>query len=166
VVERFWEQVDVRGPDECWPWLGPKDGKQNGYGHMRVAGKTLKAHRIAWELTRGPIPQFVECRGACICHSCDSRSCCNPKHLFLSNQKGNLADMDAKGRRVNKMQDGEANSNARLTNEIVMQILSATDLTCKQAGIAFGTSPENVCMIRNGKRWAHIHKTQEAHRGN
>jgi hypothetical protein len=71
--QRFWEKVDRRGPDECWPWLASTDGK--GYGSFRV-GKHQRAHRFAYELLIGPIPA-----GLVIDHLCRNRACVNPAHM-------------------------------------------------------------------------------------
>lgn len=77
--QRFWMKVDRRGPDECWEWTGKKDN--NGYGKMYDGGsidynKQYAAHRISWEINRGPIPT-----GLTIDHLCRNRGCVNPDHL-------------------------------------------------------------------------------------
>lgn len=79
----FWAKVDRSGPDECWPWTGSlNDG---GYGRIAHKGRQTLAHRVAYELTAGAIPDgFVIDH---ICHDdscrmpCGHRSCCNPAHL-------------------------------------------------------------------------------------
>ena len=77
----------------CKLWAGKtQTGRKDPYG---VLGSKL-AHRAAWETEYGPIPP-----GLCVCHYCDVRLCVEPLHLWLGTQKENLADMDAKGRRVN-----------------------------------------------------------------
>ena len=57
VVERFWSKVDKRGPDDCWPWLGTLE--PTGYGQFFTNGtpRLAKAHRFAYELVVGPIPE-------------------------------------------------------------------------------------------------------------
>lgn len=91
VEERFWQRVALT--DECWPWLGAKN--KNGYGTFsptKELSKTL-AHRFAWELYRGPIPE-----GMLVCHTCDNPECTNPKHLFLGTPQDNMDDKVRKGR--------------------------------------------------------------------
>lgn len=89
---RFWSYVDQSGgPDACWPWMRSVD--RQGYGRQVVDGHGWGAHRIAWTLTRGPIPD-----GLVTCHHCDNPPCCNPAHLFVGTQRENLADMKRKGR--------------------------------------------------------------------
>ena len=84
-VERFWERVAKCGWDECWVWLGDC---RDGYGRVTVASKNVVAHRFAWELEYGPIPE-----GIFVLHRCDNRPCVNAGHLFLGTQKDNMDDM-------------------------------------------------------------------------
>ena len=90
-MDKFWNKVDRRGPDDCWPWLKGKDRK--GYGQTTIAYQHHRAHRLAWELANGPIPA-----GLCVLHRCDNPPCCNPGHLWLGTQRDNAHDAIAKGR--------------------------------------------------------------------
>lgn len=74
VEPRFWAKVDQRGTDECWVWTGFRHPK--GYGYFRVDGRSLAAHRVAYELCVAPIPD-----GLTIDHLCRNRACVNPAHL-------------------------------------------------------------------------------------
>jgi hypothetical protein len=70
------------------------------------------AHRLAYEISKGPIE-----KGLVICHTCDNGLCINPSHLFKGTVRDNALDAVAKGR-IPKMvrgQGGEANLNAKLT---------------------------------------------------
>lgn len=88
---RFWRRVKRGTRYSCWPWLGPRN--QKGYGLAATGSRTEAAHRVAWTLTHGPIPQ-----GKFALHRCDNPPCCNPRHLFLGTQIDNMADMRRKGR--------------------------------------------------------------------
>lgn len=75
---RFWAKVDQRGPDECWLWNGTI--LSSGYGQFWCPPKKHLAHRFAYELVVGPIPDgltldHVKARG------CTNRNCVNPAHL-------------------------------------------------------------------------------------
>lgn len=88
--ETFWARVQ-RGPG-CWTWTGRRTAF--GYGELQMAGRHVTAHRLAWELTYGSIPD-----GQSVLHSCDNPPCCRPTHLWLGSQADNLHDMFRKGRR-------------------------------------------------------------------
>lgn len=70
--ERFWSKV--RRTETCWEWIAGK--KPAGYGAFGVNYKTVLAHRFAYELMVGPIPD-----GLHIDHLCRNRACVNPDHL-------------------------------------------------------------------------------------
>jgi len=91
-IDRFWEKVEVKGDDECWPWKASQVGT-TGYGQFRLNEQKPRAHRIAWFIANGTIPEGLK-----ICHSCDNTLCCNPAHLWAGTQKENIRDMISKGR--------------------------------------------------------------------
>ncbi|MEB3319596.1 MAG: hypothetical protein VKI63_01475 [Cyanobium sp.] len=78
---RFWSHVDIRGPDECWPWALPVEPHK---GDFRI--------RRPWD--RKPI--FCSIGRATLWNSwgdlgllpyerlCDTRLCCNPLHLRIT----------------------------------------------------------------------------------
>lgn len=66
----FWVKASVAGAAACWPWAGARNRK--GYGNFR----SRSAHRVAFELVRGPVPAGLE-----IDHLCGNRACVNPIHL-------------------------------------------------------------------------------------
>lgn len=91
-IERFWSKVDRSGgPDACWPWTAGQG--RDGYGKFWIEGRTIAAHRIAFLLRAGEIPE-----GAWVLHSCDAPICCNPEHLRAGSHLENMADMKARGR--------------------------------------------------------------------
>ena len=90
--ETFWRYVDKT--DGCWLWMGSRD--KDGYGLFCADYQRTPAHRVAWELINGAIPN-----GMFVCHNCpggDNPSCVRPDHLFLGTNTDNLRDMAKKGR--------------------------------------------------------------------
>lgn len=89
VAERFWPHVDTTGgPAACWPWTGSRNAY--GYGSFATGKKSMLAHRQAYELVQGPIPQGMVLDHVCHTASCTvparqcpHRACCNPAHLAV-----------------------------------------------------------------------------------
>lgn len=145
--ERFQSRVDVRGPEECWPWTGPC--VQAGYGVLWRDGNNYGAHRVAWELANGPIP-----KGLFICHHCDNPPCCNPAHLFLGTQAENDADRTMKGRssRGARHPDSKLNENAvRVIRRRFAAGEHAHDLAAE-----FGVSKTTLWQAATRKTWRHV----------
>jgi hypothetical protein len=67
----------------------------SGYGALKLKGKKVNTHRLAYELVKGEIPD-----GMCVCHSCDNRKCIEISHLWLGSKADNNRDMGQKGRAV------------------------------------------------------------------
>jgi hypothetical protein len=86
LAERFWTKVAKAGPDECWMWTGAKT--PNGYGQINLGGRKGKrraAHRVAYELCVGPIPD-----GHDLDHHCENKGCVNPAHLEPVTRQDNM----------------------------------------------------------------------------
>lgn len=91
-VERFWEKVEIRGPDECWPWLASVE--RFGYGRCKGPNdRPDRSHRVSYEIANGPIP-----KGAFVRHVCDNPRCVNPTHLVLGTVQDNNQDRHERGR--------------------------------------------------------------------
>lgn len=86
----FWERKTITLTG-CWEWVGSR--RHRGYGQVNFKGKIRKAHRVAWELSFGIVPD-----GLSVLHKCDNPPCINPDHLFVGDQQDNINDMFTKGR--------------------------------------------------------------------
>jgi hypothetical protein len=83
VLDRFNEKIEIDQNTGCWVWIAGKDG--GGYGAFKMGHKMEIAHRVAYELYIGSIPE-----GKNIDHLCRNRSCVNPDHLEPVSQKENV----------------------------------------------------------------------------
>lgn len=85
--ERFWDKVSKSPDDGCWLWTSALTVERHGV--FRLEGRTVSAHRLAYEMAVGQIPEGLEidhtchsrdltCRGG---KACMHRRCVNPDHL-------------------------------------------------------------------------------------
>lgn len=98
--ERFWAKVDVRGPNECWPWKASKWA--NGYGQFAVEPlvRHQGAHIYAYETVHGKVPEGLVIDHEChnrdpkcrLDKQCPHRACCNPAHLSVKTRRQNVVD--------------------------------------------------------------------------
>jgi hypothetical protein len=89
---RFWANVAIT--PSCWLWLASCN--RWGYGKAYADGHHIGAHRLAWMLLVGPVPD-----GLHVLHNCpggDNPACLNPAHLWLGTNEANIADRHRKGR--------------------------------------------------------------------
>ena len=77
---RFWRHVNKA--DDCWLWAAQTS---DGYGRFSVNGRSTRAHRFAWEMRHGPIPDERQ-----IDHLCRVRRCVNPDHMELVDNRTNV----------------------------------------------------------------------------
>lgn len=89
LVDRFWPKVDILRADGCWHWVGSIGN--SGYGKVSVGRGVMSAHRAAFQLAHGYLPEVVM-------HTCDVKRCVNPAHLRAGTYADNTRDMFEKGR--------------------------------------------------------------------
>ena len=82
LAARLWEKVDKSG--DCWLWLGSL-GHGGRYGSIHRGDGMVPAHRVAYELTIGPIPAGME-----IDHLCRTPRCVRPDHLEPVTHRENM----------------------------------------------------------------------------
>lgn len=155
----FWRHVKLPvgvSDEDCWEWSG--GFHVSGYGKMKSGGRTLGAHRVAYEIYRGEIPA-----GLYVCHRCDCPSCVNPSHLFAGTSKENNNDAINKGRRrrfpvVRNKLVGVRNHASRLVDEQVLQIKSALAGGEPKAALArrYKVSRSSIHRIATGIGWRHV----------
>jgi len=167
-AERFWAKVTT-AEKGCWLWRGSTQPK--GYGTFRCGpGAPQLAHRIAWILIRGEIPN-----GLLVLHKCDVPGCVRPSHLFVGDHAANMADMSAKGRhwakvhpekvkrgdahyyrqRPEEIRRGEAHGSAKLSAADVktIRLSRLAGATYDQISSAFGISRSHAHRIVMKENW-------------
>lgn len=110
---KFWSRVEKT--KTCWIWKASI--VDSGYGHFYLDGKQIRAHRMAWILTKGQIP-----KNKFVCHHCDIPACVRPAHLFIGTAKDNTQDMINKNRKKFGDTKGEKSCKAKLKNKDVLKI--------------------------------------------
>ena len=143
---RYWRNVEKR--DGCWLWKGNTNA--DGYGRFCIQRKHIYAHRFAWEITYGLIPE-----GMFVCHKCDNPTCVNPDHLFLGTAADNNRDMLHKGRGGFGTLLGEHNGNSKLTETRVaeMRELHKSGLSVRKLAALFGIGHSQVHNIVTEQNW-------------
>lgn len=149
VADRFWEKVERRGQNECWPWLASVRRKDEGYGAFYYEGRHQPAQRVALILSGTEVPV-----GMVVCHHCDNPGCVNPVHLFIGTNRDNDADRVAKERQAR----GSKNGASKLTERQVWAIRKLRDIGTKPALLAewFGITAAHVWSLCNQNVWTHI----------
>ena len=155
LADRFWEKVDIQGPDDCWEWTAGKI--KGGYGRLQVDGSRRMATHVLFYIRQGYWPP----QGRTANHHCDNSPCLNPKHLYLGTQKSNIYDMVQRGRARggNGGLQGELCGRAKLTDEevrIIKRLLTHEGITQKELAFRFGVSKPIISRIKTGKIWRHV----------
>ena len=138
--EKAWEtRYDWKTPPNHWPWNQVTVDANGcwlvrntriGYARIQVNGHRRVAHRLAFEIAFGPIPD-----GKLVCHTCDTKPCIRPTHLFAGTSSDNAYDAYIKGRshpptgsrgaKTPHRAKGESNGNSRLLTTDIQSIREA-----------------------------------------
>jgi len=148
----FWERV-APGPG-CWIWSGSRI--HHGYGRVKRDRRLELAHRVAWELVNGPVPD-----GLCVLHHCDNPPCVNPAHLFVGTNSDNILDAVAKGRAAHqshpeRVARGEGTAAAKLTAAQVIEIRQLhrpRRVSYPMLARRYGVSKQTIKNIVTGRWW-------------
>lgn len=149
--QRFHAKYD-QAASGCWLWRAATDTP--GYGRFQWNGRLEGAHRVAWEIAFGPIPD-----GKYVLHRCNTKKCVNPAHLYLGDASINAKDALRDGLLVIPDRAGENNGNARLTKYEVTAIRSAYSrggVSQQSLASRFGVQQAAISKIVRGLAWSGV----------
>lgn len=146
--------VDKRSSKECWPWIGKS--KSNGYGQINtdLFGKKrpVAASRMCFALFKNNgknPPSNMD-----VCHTCDNRLCCNPKHLFLGTRKDNMQDAKIKGRTSWGSRSGRSVINEQTALSILFEIQDGRNT--KDIAKFYSVSESTIYRLKRRESWTHV----------
>ncbi len=148
--DRFWAKVQKPSGDGCWFWTGARN--KLGYGLFGVGRRSELAHRVAYKLVYGAIPE-----GALLRHRCDNPSCVRPDHLLPGDNLSNMQDSVERGRRASRK--GTLNGRAKLTGDQVQEIrrlYAAGNTTILVLAARFGMGKSQIYNIVSGAQWNEV----------
>jgi hypothetical protein len=185
VEDRFWAKVNKQtghfwNGTECWDWTAKRN--KQGYGQFYLSNpeRTLLAHRLAYELQCGPIPDGLD-----VCHHRDRPACIRGEHLFPGTNKENMEDCVAKGRiargehhssrlhpeRVVRgdahpwrkhpelIPRGERNPASKLTADIVRDVrtrYATGGISAQRLADEYGVTKQSMLAIIRRRTWGHV----------
>lgn len=141
----------VTSPSGCWEWTGSRN--ENGYGQISLGpGPIVKAHRAAWMVYRGPIPDGIQ-----VLHHCDNPPCCNPDHLYLGTPADNSRDRISRGRHRSAPLKGSAHPLAKLTEADVRHIRDlGRPYGLHALARLYGINRTTITAIVDRRKWKHV----------
>lgn len=134
--------------ETCWIWNAAKHNF--GHGRIQVNGKNCYAHRISYEIFKGPIPNNMA-----VCHSCDNPSCVNPMHLWVGSPAENFRDMFLKKRNMRGSQAPWSKLTEQKVKEL-RELYRSGEYTMKELGEKYGVYDTTICAIIHRKKWKHV----------
>lgn len=157
VLDAFWARVDRTG--ECWIWTGPKN--EGGYGTFTAIAGVKTAHRAAFVIAFGEIPE-----GMYICHRCDNRACVRPEHLYAGDAYTNARDVRERDR-SNARKGGlhpsrfyshpvHLTEEYRRSAELWRTSRESLSMTQRELASALGTTVTTISSLERGASQAQV----------
>ena len=155
IERRFWCRADKNGPDHptmpergrCWIWIGHLD--KDGYGKISLAGRLVRAHRLAHCIASGQIQAGLQ-----VHHSCNRPACINPEHLSAGTNQQNVDYMVS----LRRQAIGARRWNTKLTpaDVINIRLRRAAGESSTNLAIEFGITDGTVNAALSRKSWKHV----------
>jgi hypothetical protein len=169
---RFYKKVNKT--DSCHEWTACKNPAGYGLFNFGGQGMAVLAHRFAWEISNGDIPD-----GMLVCHKCDNPSCVNPEHLFIGSHKDNMRDCVNKGRFVCNLKTkghksfgknngthtkpdsrvcGIKNGNSKFIDSDILKIkkLYKSGVSTREIAAIYRVGKSTIWNIVSGNGWKHV----------
>ena len=153
VAYRLWSRTYIIDDEvSCWEFRGgrkPVRGEE--YGLFRLGDKTVGAHRVAYLLTHGVLPEVAR-------HTCDNPPCVRPNHLIDGTHADNMRDRKERGRYGYRDQRGGKNPATTLTDADVLEMrrLARSGATHREIADLFGVSRHNAMFPIVGRSFSHL----------
>ncbi|WP_204117320.1 HNH endonuclease [Paraburkholderia sp. C35] len=144
-------KIECAAPgDPCIEWGGYR--KRDGYGVVGFEGKNRTAHRLAYCQHNGISIESIV--GLEVRHTCDNRSCINPRHLILGTHTENMKDMVERHRNPT----GEKHGSSILTRNQVEEIrrlyvANSETASCASLARRYGVHKSTIYRIVTGDGW-------------
>lgn len=125
----------------CWLWLNQVNSDGYGMIYFGKYRKGYKAHRVFYEMFKGPIPDGIH-----VLHSCDTPTCVNPAHLSLGTHSDNHTECAMRGR----------SPRAKITPEQAVEmrrLYNSGGHTMKVLGLMYGLSTTAARAAIIGETW-------------
>jgi Autographiviridae endonuclease len=157
-IQRFNERWTPEPWSGCWLWTAGVG--TNNYGKFWFNRRRNVAHRVSWQLHRGPIPT-----GMWVLHKCDTPLCVNPDHLWLGTNGDNQRDSVEKGRQRPSFYRGESLPQSKLTDRDIIAIRklyrkgvpnNKSEFSSYGLGQRFGVSSSLIRQIIRREIWRHV----------
>lgn len=160
-IDRFWKNVDVCEPEECWQWLL---SSWDGYGVFCIGGKTLRSHIVSWEISNMKCAKPLQ-----VHHICNNSLCVNPRHLTIGTHQQNMDWMKKSGRaasgernasrlRPERVCKGEKCHASKLNPDKVREIRKLRESGERLSSLSkiFGVRECVISEIVRYKAWKHV----------
>lgn len=152
ILHRFLKYLPDEMPEsECWKWQGSKH--KTGYGQLshKKQRTVHKAHRLAYVIAKGDIPD-----GMMICHTCDNPACVNPSHLYAGTAKDNFKDMIERDRHVPPPHVPGSKCGMALLDEEKVRYIRSSDKTPEELAEKFNVKPRTIRAVISRQNWRHV----------
>jgi hypothetical protein len=145
-IEYFEDKVIPEPNTGCHIWTANTNDK--GYGLFNFSGKMMSAHRAAYKLYIGEIPE-----GLHVLHTCDNRLCVNPLHFWLGTNLDNIRDRQKKGR--DRYLSGTSHPRSRFSADEIKAIRESK-LTQKELAKQYNTCQQHISQIKRNELYKPI----------